>query len=100
MRQLDPSQLARLSDGERSLLRSNQEGDYIRYSNWVGGDMTDFHNYPYPKLPPAEPGKARVVGEYGGIGVLSMGTSGMTLPRLWLYTGDAGPDCEDLCGCG
>ncbi len=67
MRQLDLSQLARLSDGDQEL--GDELGDYIRYSNWVGGDMTDFHTYPYPKLPPAEPGKARVVGENGGIGV-------------------------------
>jgi len=36
--------------------------------DWVGGDLTDTHHYPDPELPPAVPGKARVLGEHGGIG--------------------------------
>jgi hypothetical protein len=34
---------------------------------WVNSDMTDIHVYPGPGIPPYLPGKARVLGEWGGI---------------------------------
>lgn len=36
---------------------------------WEGSDMTDVHSYPNPRNAPPQPNKARVVGEFGGIGV-------------------------------
>lgn len=36
---------------------------------WAGADMTDIHSYPGPEMPPAEDSKARVLGEFGGVGV-------------------------------
>lgn len=36
---------------------------------WVGSDMTDVHSYPHPRNAPPQPNKARVVGEFGGVGV-------------------------------
>jgi hypothetical protein len=34
---------------------------------WINSDMTDIHEYPGPEIPPAYPGKIRVLGEWGGI---------------------------------
>ncbi len=69
MRHVDPSRLSRLMNGETDtpLLESLQEAG--RSANWVGSDMADIHNYPNPKIPPAAADKARVLGEFGGIGV-------------------------------
>jgi hypothetical protein len=36
---------------------------------WANSDMTDIHDYPGPGIAPALPGKARVLGEWGGVGV-------------------------------
>lgn len=36
---------------------------------WPYSDMTDIHDYPGPGLAPALSGKARVLGEWGGVGV-------------------------------
>jgi tetratricopeptide (TPR) repeat protein len=36
---------------------------------WVSSDLTDVHSYPDPTNVPAQPGKARVLGEFGGVGV-------------------------------
>jgi hypothetical protein len=36
---------------------------------WVASDVTDIHAYPHPDIAPAMPGKARVLGEFGGVGV-------------------------------
>ena len=57
MKQLDPSRLLNGSTGGGP-------------GAWVAADMTDIHSYPNPNIPPAEPGKARVLGEFGGIGSL------------------------------
>lgn len=36
---------------------------------WIGSDMTDIHSYPNPRNAPSLPNKAKVIGEFGGIGV-------------------------------
>ncbi|WP_218150472.1 glycoside hydrolase family 2 protein [Chitinophaga arvensicola] len=36
---------------------------------WVSSDMTDVHSYPEPRLAPPKPNQARVLGEFGGVGV-------------------------------
>jgi hypothetical protein len=66
LRHLDPMILSRIMKGEMvsGLEPPREEGS----ANWVSADMVDIHSYPDPKLPPAEIGKARVVGEYGGLG--------------------------------
>ena len=69
MRHVDPSRLSKFMNGDTdtALLESLQEAG--RSANWVGSDMADIHNYPNPKIPTAVAGKARVLGEFGGIGV-------------------------------
>lgn len=79
-RHMDPASLSKLmSDAGASNVLVGTMID-ARPQNWVAGDMTDFHNYPDPKIPPAEPGKARVVGENGGIGVFIEGHVWNDLP--------------------
>jgi len=41
-------------------------------SGWADrgiGDVVDVHDYPGPKAPPNEPGRAAVLGEFGGLGL-------------------------------
>jgi tetratricopeptide (TPR) repeat protein len=38
---------------------------------WASSDLTDIHDYPGPGIPPSLPGKARVLGEWGGVRVES-----------------------------
>ncbi len=41
-------------------------------SGWADrgvGDVVDIHSYPGPKAPPNEPGRAAVLGEFGGLGL-------------------------------
>lgn len=41
-------------------------------SGWVDakvGDVNDIHHYPNPAAPPLEPGRAGVLGEFGGLGL-------------------------------
>lgn len=45
------------------ILNANS-GSFI--NNHKGSDLTDLHNYPDPTLPPYEPRKALVCGEFGG----------------------------------
>ena len=71
IRHMDPSALSRLLNGDSSPDLEPPSDE--RPVNWVAGDMTDFHAYPDPKIPPAEAGKARVAGEHGGIGVFIEG---------------------------
>jgi hypothetical protein len=41
----------------------------------INSDMTDVHSYPLPAIPNGLPGKARVLGEFGGLGVSVEGHS-------------------------
>lgn len=63
----DPSRLVNGHSGE--LLYVNDELRAPAINPWVGSDMTDVHSYPEPRNAPPQPNKARVVGEFGGIGV-------------------------------
>jgi hypothetical protein len=41
-------------------------------SGWIDtrtGDVSDMHNYPGPGMPPTEPNRAAVLGEFGGLGL-------------------------------
>ncbi|RAK38596.1 UNVERIFIED_ORG: glycosyl hydrolase family 2 [Chitinophaga ginsengisegetis] len=40
---------------------------------WESSDVTDVHSYPEPRTPPGLPGKAKVLGEFGGVGVSVFG---------------------------
>lgn len=63
----DPSRIVNGHSGE--LLYVN---DLLRAPStnpWVNSDMTDIHAYPNPRNVPGLPNKAKVIGEFGGIGV-------------------------------
>jgi len=54
------------------------------------GDFHDVHTYPHPSGPAPEPGRAAVVGEFGG---LSLGVDGHTWQKeIWGYQGTASGD--------
>ncbi|NLR82235.1 glycoside hydrolase family 2 protein [Chitinophaga eiseniae] len=63
----DPSRLVNGHSGEylyvNEKLRSPSPNAYI------SADLTDVHSYPNPRNAIQQPGKARVLGEFGGIGV-------------------------------
>jgi hypothetical protein len=46
-----------------------KEGPQNPAEKWANSDLTDIHDYPGPGTAPALPGKARVLGEWGGVGV-------------------------------
>ncbi|WPV67799.1 glycoside hydrolase family 2 protein [Chitinophaga sp. LS1] len=63
----DPSRIVNGHTGEYIFINENETK--TGQDNWVASDMTDVHSYPNPMNSPAQPGKARIVGEFGGIGV-------------------------------
>jgi hypothetical protein len=69
MRQMDPAELVKTMNDLEAMGALMVSWSDSSSENWIASDLTDFHHYPDPKMPPAEPGKARVVGENGGIGV-------------------------------
>lgn len=69
-RHLDPSTLSKVLSGDSEpIVRELRLGGFQEPANWTGSDMTDVHVYPDPEIPPAQAGRARVLGEHGGIGV-------------------------------
>ncbi|GAA0552441.1 sugar-binding domain-containing protein [Chitinophaga japonensis] len=67
VKQKDPSRLINGHSGE--MLWVNEQLRSPSPNAWVSADMTDVHSYPDPMNAPAHPGKARILGEFGGIGV-------------------------------
>lgn len=67
MKSLDPSRIVNGHSGE--LLYVNEQLRAPRENPYVAADMTDVHAYPDPMNSLKLPGKAQVVGEFGGIGV-------------------------------
>ncbi|GAA0536650.1 sugar-binding domain-containing protein [Chitinophaga japonensis] len=63
----DPSRLVNGHSGE--LLYVNDRLRARADSPYISSDMVDVHSYPDPMAVPYLPGKARVLGEFGGIGV-------------------------------
>jgi hypothetical protein len=63
----DPSRLINGHSGE--MLWVNEQLRSPSPNAWVSADMTDVHSYPDPMNAPAQEGKARILGEFGGIGV-------------------------------
>jgi hypothetical protein len=66
MKRLDPSRL--LNGHTGGTIDDPYPGQDVA-AKWISSDMTDIHTYPGPKMPPKEVGKARVLGEFGGIAV-------------------------------
>ncbi|MBO9727323.1 MAG: glycoside hydrolase family 2 [Chitinophaga sp.] len=67
VKKYDPSRIVNGHSGE--LLYVNDELREPADSPWVNSDLTDVHSYPDPRNAPGQPGKARVLGEFGGVGV-------------------------------
>lgn len=67
VKKTDPSRLVNGHSGE--FLYVNEKLRSPSPNAYVGADMTDVHSYPDPMNAVAMPGKARVLGEFGGIGV-------------------------------
>jgi hypothetical protein len=67
VKKLDPNRLINGHSGE--LLYVNNELRAPSDNPWISSDMTDVHSYPNPMIPPGQPNKARVLGEFGGVGV-------------------------------
>ncbi len=64
-------------------------------SGWADekvGDVIDVHRYPGPAAPDPEPGRAGVLGEFGGLGLAVEGHT--WTQKTWGYRGTASP--EDL----
>ncbi|WP_142686581.1 glycoside hydrolase family 2 protein [Chitinophaga polysaccharea] len=67
VKKYDSSRIINGHSGE--LLYVNNELREASINPWVSSDLTDVHAYPEPRNPPGLPGKAKVLGEFGGIGV-------------------------------
>lgn len=67
VKQADPSRIVNGHTGEYIFINENESKS--GKDDWVASDITDVHSYPNPMNSPAQAGKARVVGEFGGIGV-------------------------------
>jgi hypothetical protein len=65
MKQEDPSRIVNGHSGENYDRESPAEVS----QKWASSDLTDIHDYPGPGIPDALPGKARVLGEWGGVRV-------------------------------
>jgi hypothetical protein len=64
---LDPTRLLNGHSGE--ILYVNEKLRSPSPNAWIASDIVDIHSYPDPMHAPAMQGKARVLGEFGGIGV-------------------------------
>ncbi|WP_436490529.1 sugar-binding domain-containing protein [Chitinophaga sp. ARDCPP14] len=67
VKKYDPSRIINGHSGE--LLYVNNQLRAPADDPWIGSDMTDVHSYPDPINAPPLPNKARVIGEFGGVGV-------------------------------
>lgn len=65
MKDTDPSRMVNGHSGENYFKTSPMDPK----QKWANSDMTDIHAYPPPNIPDYLPGKARVLGEFGGIAV-------------------------------
>jgi hypothetical protein len=62
LKSVDPGRLVNGHTGENY----NSDGPADK---WPNADLADIHDYPGPGIAPAVSGKARVLGEWGGVGV-------------------------------
>jgi hypothetical protein len=65
----DSTRLVNGHSGGYILVDGNQPPPGGAGPKWVASDVADIHAYPHPDIAPAIPGKARVLGEFGGVGV-------------------------------
>lgn len=65
MKKMDPSRIINGHTGENY----DRESPKDPTQKWISSDLTDIHDYPGPGIAPALPGKARVLGEWGGVQV-------------------------------
>lgn len=89
IKEYDPTRLVNGHSGE--MLYVNDQLRSPSPNAWVAADMTDVHSYPFPRNAPAMPGKARVLGEFGGIGVPVEGHLWNDLQAGWGYDGVVTP---------
>lgn len=89
MKEYDPTRLVNGHSGE--MLYVNDQLRSRSPNPWIGADMTDVHSYPYPRNAPHIPGKAMVLGEFGGIGVPVEGHLWNDLVTGWGYDGVVTP---------
>lgn len=89
LKKLDPTRLVNGHSGE--MLFVNNALRSPSPNAWVASDMNDVHAYPMPRNAPAEPGKAQVLGEFGGIGVPVEGHIWDELVAGWGYDGVVTP---------
>jgi hypothetical protein len=68
MKQTDPSRIVDGHTGENYDRGFPQDTS----QKWASSDLTDIHDYPGPGIPLALPGKARVLGEWGGVRVATL----------------------------
>lgn len=85
----DPTRLVNGHSGE--MLYVNDQLRSPAPNAWIGADMTDVHSYPFPRNAPTMPGKVRVLGEFGGIGVPIEGHLWDDLVAGWGYDGVVTP---------
>jgi len=71
IKKLDPTRLLNGHSGE--ILYVNEKLRSPSPNAWVSSDITDIHSYPDPMNAPKMDGKARVLGEFGGIGLFVSG---------------------------
>lgn len=69
VKNIDPTRLVNGHTGE-NYYRNSPKDTLLK---WASSDMTDIHAYPDPKMPPLLAGKARVLGEFGGVGAMITG---------------------------
>ncbi len=67
IKKTDPSRLVNGHSGE--ILYVNEKLRSPSPNAYVSSDISDIHSYPDPMNAKQQPGKARVLGEFGGIGV-------------------------------
>jgi hypothetical protein len=68
VKQVDPSRVVNGHSGENYDRGAPPEDS----QKWASSDLTDIHDYPGPGIPAAIPGKARVLGEWGGVRVATL----------------------------
>jgi hypothetical protein len=90
MKAEDPTRLINGHSGE--MLYVNDQLRSPSPDAWAGADMTDVHAYPMPGHIQSQPGKARVLGEFGGIGVPVEGHLWDDLVSGWGYDGVVTPN--------
>lgn len=89
VKQLDSSRIVNGHSGE--MLYVNGQLRNPAPDAWIAADIADIHAYPYPLPVPILQGKARVVGEFGGVSVPVYDHIWNESQTGWGYTGLVSP---------